>query len=48
MIYFRNVVISTFPNDVAVQVSSRMRDTAGTPEVKKIWEDGLALLRRAQ
>jgi uncharacterized membrane protein len=44
--YLRNVVISAFPNDVAIQVSSRMRDTASTEEVKKVWEDGLIYLHK--
>jgi hypothetical protein len=44
VMYLRNVVISTFPKEVAIQVSSRMRDTASTAEVRRVWDEGLAYL----
>jgi hypothetical protein len=43
--YLRNVVVSTFPKEVAIQVSSRMRDTASTPDVRKVWEEALTYLK---
>jgi hypothetical protein len=45
ILYLRNVVISTFPKDVGIQIASRMRDTASTNEARKVWEDGLKYLQ---
>jgi hypothetical protein len=47
VIYLRNVVISSFPNNVAIQIATRMRDTAGTADLRKIWNDGLSYLQQA-
>jgi hypothetical protein len=43
--YFRDVVISSFPPDLAVQVATTMKETSRNPAAAKIWEDGLRYLR---
>jgi len=43
--YFRDVVVSSFPPDLAMQVATTMKDTSRTPAASKIWEDGLRYLR---
>lgn len=45
VIFLRNVVVSSFPADVAVRIASRMRDTASTLEVRKIWEEAMVFLQ---
>jgi hypothetical protein len=45
--YFRDVVVSSFPPEVATQVATTMRDTSAlrNPAAAKIWDDGLRYLR---
>jgi len=45
VLYLRNVVISSFPRNVAIQIASSMRDTAAVDSVRKIWQDGLIYLQ---
>jgi len=44
--YFRDVVLSSFPPEVATQIATTMRDTSAlrNPAAAKIWEEGLRVL----
>jgi hypothetical protein len=44
--YFRDVVISAFPSDMAAQIMTTMRDTSPKPAARAVWTDGLLSLRR--
>ena len=46
--YLKNVVVSTFPRDVGVQIATRMRDTTSDPNVRAIWNEGLKSLQGAR
>ena len=42
--FLRNVVVATFPREAAIEIASRMRDTAPTSDARQIWVDGLKYL----
>jgi hypothetical protein len=44
--YFRDVVVASFPPDLAEQIATTMHETARTSDARKLWEDGLFSLRR--
>jgi hypothetical protein len=46
--YLRDVVVSSFPNDVAIKIASGMQSAASVSkkdEVRKVWDDALHYLR---
>ena len=47
--YLKQVVISSFPKEVAIQIATRMKNAAGNNEkIKAIWERALLALESEQ
>jgi hypothetical protein len=41
VVYLKNVVVSSFPPDVGIQIATSMRDTANTNDIRAVWEEGI-------